>query len=103
MFFDLFKRELFQKDILYIESDGNYCMINTRRGKIKSHVTITEIERKLQKKYFSRCHRSFVVNLLYIKNMDVSSVQMKNDVIIPISRGKRRGIQESYIDFLCGN
>lgn len=71
-------------DIFWIEASGDYIKIQT---KDKNHIvysTLKKIEEKLPTKRFIRVHRSFVVNLDKITNIDPNNLEI-NKKIIPIS------------------
>ncbi|MEO1052499.1 MAG: LytTR family DNA-binding domain-containing protein [Bacteroidota bacterium] len=71
--------------ILWVEAYGDYIKICTEDG--KNHVvysTLKNIEDKLPADDFIRIHRSYIVRLDKIKNIDLTNLQVK-DKILPIS------------------
>jgi two-component system LytT family response regulator len=77
-------------DICYFRADGNYTQILLRNGKsyIRS-VNLKCIEKEINSNYFFRCHRSYLINLLEVVDIDYK----KNMVIqklcqVPISQRK---------------
>ena len=75
------------KDIFYFEAFGDYVKIGTQQKVYVIHSTLTKIESKLNNE-FIRVHRSFIVRLEKIANIDQSNLQV-GEKIIPISQSMR--------------
>ncbi|MDB9882891.1 LytTR family DNA-binding domain-containing protein [Bacteroidia bacterium] len=75
-------------DILWLEALGDYVgfHVDDKRYVVKS--TLSAIDKRIQLKNFVRVHRSFMVNIDHIKNIDDSSLVIQ-DKLIPVSRGNR--------------
>ncbi|HLP64268.1 LytTR family DNA-binding domain-containing protein [Flavobacterium sp.] len=79
-------------DIVYCESDGNYCSIFLEN---KEKIFITQklkfMEEKLQDLYFFRIHNSYLINLNKVKEFHKSDdfVVLSNHVKLPVSRNKK--------------
>ena len=78
-------------DILWIEADGDYARLITLNGKYLSNYGISNLESKLNPNNFIRVHRSSLINVPYIKEVQkyVSSydVIMQNGDVVRVSRG----------------
>ena len=78
-------------DIVWIEADGDYARLITLNGKYLSSYGISTLESKLNPNSFIRVHRSSLINLKYIKEVQkyVSSydVIMQNNDVVRVSRG----------------
>ncbi|MDU2198501.1 MAG: LytTR family DNA-binding domain-containing protein [Peptostreptococcaceae bacterium] len=48
-----------------------------------------------------RCHRSYIVNVKYIKSILKNHVLLEDGVEIPISRGKYKEINDAFINYIC--
>ncbi|MGB5944013.1 MAG: LytTR family DNA-binding domain-containing protein [Leeuwenhoekiella sp.] len=79
------------EDILWIEAYGDYCKLHTQNNSYLSNYGITSLEEKLNPQLFIRVHRSSIINLNQIKEMDKYGksydVTMKNDDVVRVSRG----------------
>lgn len=75
------------KEILYFEAFGDYVKIGTPEKVHVIHSTLTKIEGRLTRD-FLRVHRSFIVRLDQIKNIDQSNLQV-GEKIIPVSQSMR--------------
>ncbi|NQZ76677.1 MAG: response regulator [Ekhidna sp.] len=72
-------------DILYIEAKGDYVVFKTPEKGYVVHSTIKNVTEKMNPQRFLKVHRSYVVNLDKIKDIEDSSIQIE-DKIIPVSR-----------------
>ncbi|MBK7031381.1 MAG: LytTR family transcriptional regulator [Bacteroidales bacterium] len=79
-------------DILYCEGDVNYTKIHTCNGRlIMVSRTLKEVEELLSSQYFFRTHKSYLVNLNYIKSYSRSEnfgVYLENNQWLPVSTRK---------------
>jgi DNA-binding LytR/AlgR family response regulator len=67
------------EDIYFIEALKDYVVINTLERRYTIHSTMKDIERKMPEKEFVRVHRSFIVRLDKISEIDHSNVILEND------------------------
>jgi DNA-binding LytR/AlgR family response regulator len=74
--------------IYLIEAKGDYIHIKTEDKKYIVHSTLKKIEEKLPDSLFLKIHRSYIINIKKIIDIEDNSVLIKKDVI-PISRSKR--------------
>jgi DNA-binding LytR/AlgR family response regulator len=73
------------EDILYIESIGDYVKYCTFDKKYVTHSTLKAVEEKMNKGHFMKVHRSYIVNLRKINNIEDNTLYI-GDSIIPISK-----------------
>ena len=74
--------------IYLIEAKGDYILIKTEGKNYTVHSTLKKIEEKLPKDLFLKVHRSFIINIKKIIDIEDNSVLIKKD-IIPVSRSNR--------------
>lgn len=74
--------------IYLIEAKGDYILIKTEDKNYTVHSTLKKIEEKLPDSIFLKVHRSFVININKIVDIEDNSVLIARDVI-PISRANR--------------
>ncbi len=77
--------------ILWIEAYGDYVKINTDQKMLMVLSTLKSIESKLPENQFVRVHRSFIVNINRIDNIDPNNLQIGTK-IIPVSANHRDGL-----------
>jgi two-component system LytT family response regulator len=79
-------------DILYFEGDGKYTNMFTSKGdKVVSSKNLGEFEELLSSQNFFRCHKSWLINLNYIKKYLRGDAQviMSNDALVDVSVRKK--------------
>ena len=74
--------------IYLIEAKGDYIHIKTEDKNYVVHSTLKKIEEKLPESLFLKVHRSYIINVKKIIDIEDNSVLIKKDVI-PVSRSKR--------------
>lgn len=76
------------EDILVIEAEGDYIQVKTEKEIIRVHNTLKSIKGKLPESIFLQIHRSYIINLKRIIDIEDNSVLIGKHVI-PISRSNR--------------
>jgi DNA-binding LytR/AlgR family response regulator len=74
--------------IYLIEAKGDYIHIKTEDKDYIVHSTLKKIEEKLPHSLFIKVHRSYIINIKKIIDIEDNSVLIKRDVI-PVSRSRR--------------
>jgi DNA-binding LytR/AlgR family response regulator len=74
--------------IYLVEAKGDYINIKTEDRNYLVHSTLKKIEEKLPDSLFLKVHRSYIINVKKIIDIEDNSVLIKKDVI-PVSRSKR--------------
>lgn len=91
-----------KKDIVFIERSGRSTTIYTKTDEIKTYLTLNELEGELRERDFLRSHRSFIINIHYVKNF---SLYAKNSYMVSfegleaqamITKEKVSYLQEHY-------
>ena len=76
------------KDILFIEAKGDYALFKTSDKGYIVHTTFKNAESKLNTSRFVKVHRSYIVNIEKIVDIEENSLLIE-DQIIPISRSQK--------------
>lgn len=74
--------------IYLVEAKGDYIQVKTEDKNYTVHSTLKKIEEKLPKDLFLKIHRSYIINVDKIIDIEDNSVLIKKDVI-PVSRSNR--------------
>ncbi len=74
--------------IYLIEAKGDYINVKTEEKNYTVHSTLKKIEEKLPDSLFLKVHRSYIINIKKIIDIEDNSVLIKKDVI-PVSRSNR--------------
>jgi two-component system, LytTR family, response regulator LytT len=85
-------------DIVYLESSEGKCTIETVDQKHKVSETLVVLEKKLTNTKFLRVHRSFIVNIDFIVEIEpwfnsTYNLIMKNGSKVPVSRTYVKGLR----------
>lgn len=91
-----------QADIKYISSSNHVLCFHMKDGQEHtSYGRLDEPETQLASEMFVRCHKSFIVNLLYVNRLAREGFYI-DDTLIPISRTHAANAKESYHRRLFG-
>lgn len=86
------------KSILYFENVGDYIRVVTKENSYVFHGTIKRLDEHMAHPRFLKVHRSFIVNLDKIVDIEDNSLVI-NEKVIPISRAHKPHLMRS-INFL---
>lgn len=85
-------------DVAYFESEGQYTNIvykELSEGKFVSSMPIRHFEEMLGDDFF-RCHRSFIVNLKFVKSFTfTNNIKLKNGEVVPLAKVKKGDFKQS--------
>jgi two-component system LytT family response regulator len=82
-------------EVDWIESAGNYVRLHARRGAYMVRMTLSELEAKLDPERFARIHRTAIVNLDRVKQIDPA---WHGDFEIRLDTGRTLRLSRSYRD-----
>ena len=85
------------------EAHAHYQHVTLGDGKqIRVRMTVSELYTHLaQAGGFIRVGSAYIINLRNVKNVSTAEVNMYNNIIIPIPRGKHNEIKKAFWDFQC--
>lgn len=96
-------------EILYFECVNRQIYIYTMDNqRYLTEGKITHLANELNDKGFYHCHRSYLVNLAYVKKINAKDITLKtaqNDngsVVVPIARGKHNEANKILMEFKLG-
>lgn len=58
------------EDILYFDADGNYITLHTLKRTYTLYESLTQLEQRLDPADFTRIHRSYLINLNYVEELE---------------------------------
>lgn len=80
-----------EEDILYVEAKGDYVLFKTEDKGYVVLATMKKVEQKLNPKKFVKIHRSFIINLDHVVDIEDSTLVINNKVL-PVSRANRENL-----------
>jgi len=92
---------VFLHELIYVEAMGRTIYLHQKSGVvIESNSTFSQVEAVLLiDKRFIKPHRSYIVNLDYIKNLSQDGFRTTSDQFIPVSRNAFKDAKQAYINY----
>jgi len=87
------------KDVKYFESNGRYIYIHGVNGLRKINYKLDDLAKVLPAN-FLRCHKSFSVNMDYIKEVSRDGILLFGRDMIPVSRSKNAVVKAEFLNYL---
>lgn len=87
------------EDIVWLEASDHYTWISTAEGRYLCNLSLADLEARIEPAVFFRCHRSHIVNLKFVKEIDRAgdshqlSLDKLADVKVPVSRKRITGLK----------
>ena len=81
------------KEILFIESVGDYVKVYTKEKVILSYYTLKKLESMLSNTHFPRVHKSYIVSISKINSFEGNQIKIQ-DQIIPIGRNYKQSFND---------
>ncbi len=82
---------LLVSEVLYFENIGDYVRVCTKTGNMTIYSTMKGLNEKLNHPQFVKVHRSYIVNISKIVDIEENSLVIERKVI-PISRAHKAGL-----------
>lgn len=90
-------------NIRYVEVENKLTRFHTSGGEITAYLTLDEVEAMLGGEPFLRCHRSYLVNMNYVKEMGVQDFRLAGGELVPVRKNGRKEIRLAMSRFLATN
>jgi hypothetical protein len=89
------------REIEWLQAAGNYVNLHVRGRDYPLRVTMAGIETRLDSQHFVRVHRSYVINLDFLAEIEPldtgdARLQMRDGVKIPCSRRYRAALRDRF-------
>ncbi len=89
------------KDISYFEIWKRLVRVHQKDGESHEYYgTMEQLEQQMKEKNFLRVHRSFMVNLLYIKKFQRSNIILKTGELIPIGVTYTKLVEQAFSEYI---
>ena len=87
--------------IQYVEADGHNMVYHTTEGVFSEYGTLKDTEKKLNKDYFVRCNRCFLVNMRFVASVKEDTVFIGQDAL-QISRSQKKAFLNALTVYIGG-
>lgn len=88
------------QDILYFEIYGRNLNVVTKEDTRKFLIPLSKIEEAVKGQDFFRVHKSWLINLSYIKRIDNDSIIMINDDSISLSKHRKNEFLQTFARYI---
>ena len=85
--------------IRYLESSLHKVTIHCRSHDVVTYARLDDLQEQLPSS-FSRCHRSYLVNLAYVSRLGEDDLKLHDGTLLPISRRRARQTQRDMLAYL---
>ena len=86
-------QKLSVNEILYAQSDGNYCNLYTENEKHIINLSLTKLLQKLSSDYFLRIHKRFLINIEAVEVISLATNELFiGNKKLPIGRSYKEQI-----------
>lgn len=85
--------------IRYIESNAHQLLIHTISGEVSLYEKLDVYEKKLHKD-FLRVHKSFLVNMQYIRRIEMKEVTLQDGTVLPVSKTRYSASRDKYFRYM---
>ena len=93
-------RRVSRRDIVCIEVMNHALIYHLIDGQMMTNAgSLSDLETQLEKYFFFRCHKSFLINLRYVTEIRTQSVIVKG-MEIPVGRSRRKTLFEEFCKYL---
>lgn len=98
---------VFIENIMYIENESRRCVYHLSDGSIVTALcnrTSFEEEAEFVNSFpeFIQSHKSFIVNMHYVRELKTEDFLLDNDEMIPISTKKNTIVKKEFLRYLAG-
>ena len=93
------EESIYISDILYIEAKGKKTIIHMKNGTLEASQSLSEMAQIVPQGDFCMPIRWALVSMREITSMPSSVLKLSDQTEIPISRGKREEIKNTFADF----
>lgn len=90
--------KVFSSDILYIKADGDYTEVVTNERTLLSTDSLKNWLDRLHEYDFTQIHKSYILNVLFIKKISSTKVELSNHISLPIGRVYKSRFMEKFLD-----
>lgn len=86
------------KDILYFQSNGRKINIVMENEIQSFYGKLSDIEKECPESLFLRIHKSYLINMYYVKEITYKWIKMINGDVLDISRSNRVAIRRKVME-----
>ena len=85
--------------ILYIEVLGHHAHIHTGTRDVVARRGIDDLAAAIDSEDFLRCHRSYLVNLNYVRGIEGNDFRLTDGSLVPIRTGELAALRSQFVNW----
>ena len=86
-------------EIFYFENKAHKTVIYLRNRNIVFNEPLEKLRKELPQ-FFLNCHKSFCINMDYIRRIDKSGILLENEIKVPVSKTHYAETRENYFRYV---
>ena len=87
-------------DVIYFEISGRVITIHCNNYTIEYYEQIKNLEQKISRQDFFRCHKSYIINLNYVKKFNKNEIIMDNGDRVLLSKRKYDEFTKTFLVYI---
>jgi DNA-binding LytR/AlgR family response regulator len=88
-----------QKEIVYVIANKYSTIIYTEKYEFRSENSLLQWVKDLEPRLFYQCHKSYIVNLAQVEEVQPTYLKMVTGEKVAVSRRKWKELQMKYMDY----
>lgn len=92
--------KLMLSEIMYFEVAKRIIKVHSSNYTYEFYERLNVLEDKIQNEKFFRCHRSYLINLLYVSKVERNEVTLENGEKIPLSKRRYEEFSKVFFAFM---
>lgn len=88
-----------KNDVMYVEGDNHHLIFHAKDNNIRFQAKMKDYEELFEKPQFCKCHRSYIINLHYVKKISRKGAEIEDGTVIPISRTRWDDLNRCYLTY----
>lgn len=101
-YFEFYRDKIFHRipfnDIIYFQSNDKKTIIATKSGKFDCYGKLHDIAYPAPKNTFIQIHKSYIVNLTYVSQIQYENILLTNGEVLSISSPHRTAVRKWMMD-----
>ena len=91
--------DITQRDILYVEANGPSTLIFTKESEFRSEYSLSKWKEILDERVFFQCHKSFLVNMSQIEDIQPNFIRLVTGDRVSVSRRLKTPLMNAFMIF----
>ena len=86
-------------NVIFCECRGHDVIVRCTDGEYSVYTSMRNIEENLPLSFY-RCHKSFIINMKFIKRIEKQELELMNGYVIYVSKARVKKLKQRYEEYL---